>query len=276
MEQKLLSLLMSYAHDAGRIAIAEQDNLEAILKPDDTYVTEVDMRLSDLAFRTFEPVLPRRAIITEEQIDNLTDLMNGTSSHDGELLLVVDPIDGTRNYFHNMPLYGISVGVLRNRQPWLGVVTFPRLGETFYSSDDGAFMITGAYGPDPVTRRLNRSEDRVIKNSQVLLANSFTRAYRWNYEVCTILLTACVTINACWPTVRRGVGTVFMDHIWDIAGSWPILHQLGFELRGSESGTRLTHFDWSDYDPDSHRVKEPVIVSRPDHFDRLREGIIRY
>ena len=275
MEREILSVMLRYAHEAGSIAIAEQSNLQAVLKPDDTYVTGVDMRLSELALRTFTEVVPERQIITEEHIDNLLDLVNGEPAGDGELLLIVDPIDGTRNYFHNMPLYGISVGVLRNLQPWLGVVTFPGLGETLYCTGDDAYMITRAYDANPVERRLNSSEDEVKKNSQVLLANSFARAYRWNYKVCTILLTACVTINSCWPTLRRGIGAVFMDHIWDLAGSWPILQQLGFELRGVETGKVMTHYHRSDYDPESHRVREPMIISRPQHYRHLREGVIR-
>lgn len=277
MREQLLKAMMEFAHEAGSLAAGEQGNLRAQLKADDTYVTDVDRRVSELAVQKFEKLVPDDCIITEERIDDANTSTGPRESNDGELLVVVDPIDGTRNYFHNMPLYGISVGVLRDLRPWLGVVTFPGLGETFYCTGSEALVIAGAYGSKPVQRALvtSANDGEVGTNSQILLANSFARKHRWSYDVCTILLTGCVTINACWPTLQRGIGAVFTDHIWDIAGAWPIFKQVGFELRGAESGRPVTEYYQSDYDPETSRVREPMIVSKPAHFERLREGIIK-
>ncbi len=285
MKDRLMTAMLDFAEEAGSIALAEQSDLQAELKPDETYVTEVDMQVSELAFQRFAEHVPKDCIVTEEHVDNLTESAGRVESADGaasgsndsDLLLVVDPIDGTRNYFHNMPLYGISVGVLRGLKPWLGVVTFPALNEMFVCTGSEAFVLLGAYGSKPKRRALARPDEdgEVAKNSQILLANGFARKYRWSYDVCTTLLTACVTVNSCWPVFHRGIGSVFVDHLWDIAGAWPLLQLLGFELRGSESGRLIDEYRPSDYDPETRRVREPVIVSRPAHFDRLREGIIK-
>lgn len=272
MEAELLQTMLKYAHDAGSIARSEQHDLDAHLKDDDSYVTSVDTRLSELAFEAFRGVVPAESIITEEQLDNL-ERISRTHRAEDELLLIVDPIDGTRNYFHGMPLYGISVALLRGRRPWLGVVTFPGLGETFYADGTAAFFVRNAYGSDAHTQRLEPVSRELNKNSVVLYANSFARRYRFSYSVCTMMLTACVTLNSCWPAIGRGIGTVFTDHIWDFAGSWPILHHLGFELRGTVSGSLMTHYRPEDYDPVTHRTHEPILVCRPEHFKRLRSGI---
>jgi fructose-1,6-bisphosphatase/inositol monophosphatase family enzyme len=274
MENTIMPVLIQYVKTAGEIARKRQQDLAVELKPDDSYVTQVDMELSTLAMDTLSTVIPREHIITEEHLENLYALTDKNGLHDAEILAIVDPIDGTRNYFHNMPLYGISVGVLRNREPWLGAVIFPALDELFISNGRSVQMIHGVYSSSPVEKKLEPDPVPVNRNSVMLFSNSYTRSYRWSYDVCTWIVSACVTVNACWPLVRRGVGTVFTDHIWDFAGGWPMLKALGFELREVATRREITHYDPSDYDPEKHTVREPILVCRPEHFETLRQGVI--
>ncbi len=273
MEKELLKHLFRYARDAGEVALSEQACAKAHLKSDNSYVTGVDLRLSELAMETFSEVVASEQIVTEERLDSLLRLRHSPREERSELLVVVDPIDGTRNFFHNMPLFGISVGVLRNLEPWLGVVVFPALDEVFYADSTGSYLITGFFKNNPETRKLEATEPELNANSVMLFANSFARRYQWSYDVCTMMLTACVTVNSCWPAIGRGIGTIFTDHIWDFAGSWPLLHHLGFELRGVYSGARMTRYRWEDYDPETYRTKEPVLVCRPQHFLQLKAGV---
>ncbi|MDA3948969.1 MAG: hypothetical protein PF508_07060 [Spirochaeta sp.] len=272
MKNEILGAVLDYAKAAGEIAIAEQKNLSAHLKPDDSYVTDVDLRLSELAFRSFSGVVPESQIVSEERLDNLRTVDEGRDS--GNITVFIDPIDGTRNYFHNMPLYGISVGVFRDRIPWLGVVAFPGLDELFYCDDDNAYLVTGTFRGNRTQTILSGEDAELNTNAVVLLANSYVRKYRWSYDVCTAMVTACVSLNLCWPMLRRGIGTIIGDHIWDFAGSWPVLQHLGFEFRGIETGKRMERYDPGDYNPENLMLKEPVLVSRPNHFNALRQGVV--
>lgn len=274
MADAILAALLRYAEEAGRIAVAEQAGLSATVKADDTYVTDVDLALSRLAVSMLSEVVPRESIVTEEQLEHLHRDNGAPEADTPEILVFVDPIDGTRNYFHNMPLYGISVGVFRNRKPWLGIVVFPGLRELVYADETGAYLKRNLFGGDASVTRLEPEGAELNGNSVVLLANSYVRKYRWSYRVCTALVTACVSLNACWPLLKRGVGTILLDHIWDFAGSWPILEKMGFELRGSESGKVMDRYKPEDYDPDTLMLKEPLIVSRPEHYERLRDGML--
>ena len=274
MDNEILEVVLNYAKDAGKIAIAEQENLSAHLKPDASYVTHVDLRLSELAFRTLSDVVPENRIVTEEHLDNLHTLSNANELERSELTIFVDPIDGTRNYFHNMPLYGISIGIFRNLQPWLGVVVFPALDELFYCDDQNAYLVSGIFRNQREIKKIDYNGADLNANSVVLLANSFVRKYRWSYEVCTAMVTACVSLNACWPSVGRGVGTILNDHIWDFAGSWPILQRLGFEFRGAETSEIITRYNPDDYHTETLKLNQPVIVSRPEHFAQMRSGIV--
>ena len=49
----------------------------------------------------------------------------------------VDPIDGTTNFVHSLtPLFAISIGLLRNKKPILGVIYVPAADELFQANLD--------------------------------------------------------------------------------------------------------------------------------------------
>ena len=277
--EKLVSTMTSYVLEAGRVAADAQANANASLKDDDSYVTEVDLSLSRLAFERLSEVLPEHAIVSEEHLQNLGRLsepLQQDAGADPEVVAVLDPIDGTRNYFHGVPLYGVSLGVFRDRRPWLGAVAFPALGELFVCDGDRVTLTRNAWGSGPETEVIHPPgvATPLDRNQIVLFTNSYTRAYRWSYDVCTWLVTACCAANACWPVVGRGAATILTDHIWDFAGAWPMLARLGFEMRGSESGERMDTYDASWFAEGSRMLREPVVVSLPDHYEALRQGII--
>jgi myo-inositol-1(or 4)-monophosphatase len=54
---------------------------------------------------------------------------------------IIDPIDGTTNFIHNFPHYGISVGIAHKNEGVIGVVYNPLTDELFYGQKDkGAFL----------------------------------------------------------------------------------------------------------------------------------------
>lgn len=57
----------------------------------------------------------------------------GDSTQAKERVWIVDPIDGTINYQHAIPLYGISIGYCENGIPVAGVIFLPALGELFFA-----------------------------------------------------------------------------------------------------------------------------------------------
>ena len=54
---------------------------------------------------------------------------------------IIDPIDGTVNYIHGIPLFSISIALEYNGEIILGIINNPILNETFYASKgEGAFL----------------------------------------------------------------------------------------------------------------------------------------
>jgi myo-inositol-1(or 4)-monophosphatase len=74
------------------------------------------------------------------------------------LVWVVDPLDGTVNFVQGIPLFAVSIGLVEDGRPLLGVVHLPVLGQTFWGGPgSGAFE-----GDRPVAVSATPSLDEAI------------------------------------------------------------------------------------------------------------------
>lgn len=77
-------------------------------------VSYVDKEAEKALVKTLGSLFPAAGFITEE----------GTveQSKEHEYHWIIDPLDGTTNFLHGLPLYAISIGLARNSKPVLGVI----------------------------------------------------------------------------------------------------------------------------------------------------------
>jgi myo-inositol-1(or 4)-monophosphatase len=76
-------------------------------------VTEVDTASEKIIVDFIKKKYPSHGIITEE---------GGTSFSKSEYNWVIDPIDGTTNFAHGLPIFAVSIGVQKNGETVAGVV----------------------------------------------------------------------------------------------------------------------------------------------------------
>lgn len=76
-------------------------------------VTEVDKASEKIIVDFISKKYPSHGIITEE---------GGTSLSKSEYNWVIDPIDGTTNFAHGLPIFAVSIGVQKNGETIAGVV----------------------------------------------------------------------------------------------------------------------------------------------------------
>lgn len=95
-------------------------------------VTDSDHRSEDLIIRAIRGKFPNHRIITEE-----SGTLNGDANH----CWYIDPLDGTINYAHDVPLFTVSVAYVDADQVQLGVVYEPMRDECFSAErGHGAWM----------------------------------------------------------------------------------------------------------------------------------------
>ena len=96
------------------------------------FVTYVDKGAEKIIVNRLQEILPEAGFIAEE----------GTVTTRGERFnWVIDPLDGTTNFIHGLPPYSVSIGLLEDNCPVLGVVYEITLDECFYAwKDSPAFL----------------------------------------------------------------------------------------------------------------------------------------
>jgi myo-inositol-1(or 4)-monophosphatase len=104
---------------------------ELTAKGDRDMATEVDFAVEQQVRTFLCDATPDIAFLGEEE---------GSQGGTAELMWALDPIDGTANFVHGIPLCGTSLGLVRADQPLLGVIDLPFLG-TRYT----AFKGSGSY-----------------------------------------------------------------------------------------------------------------------------------
>lgn len=129
MTQPTLSEVVEWARFAAQMlreGYGKQHEVD--LKGRIDLVTEMDRRSEDYLVGQIRSHYPQHTIITEE-----SGLLQGHS----EMCWYIDPLDGTTNYAHALPLFCVSVGFAVNGQMMLGVVVDPMRDECF-SAQRGA------------------------------------------------------------------------------------------------------------------------------------------
>lgn len=87
-------------------------------------VTYVDKTAERMLVSDLSDFLPEAGFIAEE----------GTSKKIGDVYnWIIDPLDGTTNYIHRVPIFSVSIALKQNDKIVLGVIYEPNLDECFYS-----------------------------------------------------------------------------------------------------------------------------------------------
>jgi len=137
---ELLDLAERAALLGGRVVLAGRSGASAEQKGAGDYVTEVD-RASERAIREVLGAGADIPVVGEEG-----------GGEPGERYWVVDPLDGTTNYLHGFPVVGVSVALVLEGSPVVGVVHGPFQQETYLAArGHGARLRRGAGDPAAMT-----------------------------------------------------------------------------------------------------------------------------
>ena len=105
---------------------------DVVTKSLNSLVTYVDKTAEEKLVKALSKILPEAGFITEE----------GTSTKEGEQYnWIIDPLDGTTNYIHGLPIYSVSIALSSKDEVVIGVVYVPVLDECFSAyKGGGAFL----------------------------------------------------------------------------------------------------------------------------------------
>ena len=210
-------------------------NKEGINNP----VTEADHAAEKAIISVITKNFPDHYILSEEA---------GEIIQDSNYKWIIDPIDGTINFAHGIPLNCVSIGIEKDGQVILGAVYNPHLNEFFLAEKGQGATLNEK--PIRVSRQTETLHACLVTGFPYTYINSdngplqvFERFIRKGVPVRRL---GSAAIDLCWVAAGRFDG--FYEHklqAWDSAA--------GF-LMVEEAGGRVTDFDGKPYSPYQHRI----------------------
>ena len=129
MQKKLIQIIKK----AGKILKkGYYSNKDVNFKAKKDLVTKYDLAVENYLKKEFSKYFKEFNLIAEESDNNLVEFGNS---------IIIDPIDGTTNFVNGVPHTAISVGVYKDKKPYIGVVYNPILDELYFAKHKkGAFL----------------------------------------------------------------------------------------------------------------------------------------
>ncbi len=183
-------------------------------------VTEMDQHSEDFILSRIKQHYPDDSILTEESGEH-----GGLTDH----CWYIDPLDGTVNYSHALPIYSISIAYAENQQMKMGVVVDPSRNEVFSAERGKGAWLNG--------KRIHVTEVSELVNSLLItgfpydteaVQNNLDNFARFYHEVQAVRRFGSACLDICCVAAGRVDGYWHIkSQAWDIAAATLILQEAG-------------------------------------------------
>ncbi len=167
LEQRDLSAMLETAIVAARLggqrAMEEISFIKVSIKNNNELVTQADARCQRIIVNRIKENYPDHGFIAEEGSEG--KIFKQPPRGAEPLWWVIDPIDGTNNFAHQMLSFAVSIAVMHNGEPVVGVIFDPATESMFTAVKGGEAQLNG--------RRITASENKMDSFSSVGLDSHF-------------------------------------------------------------------------------------------------------
>lgn len=220
-----ITVMSAAARKAGRALIRdfnEVEQLQVSLKGPANFVSAADKRAEDIIFSELSKARPGFGFVMEERGE--------VKGSDGQHQFIVDPLDGTTNFLHSIPIFAISIGLVKDGIPVAGIIFNPVTDE-LYAAERGQ----GAY--------LNNRRLRVAARKSLgdaVISCGIPHHERGDHErfrrelgvlqkqVAGLRRTGAAAIDMAWTAAGRFDGFWERDlSAWDLAAGIVMVQEAG-------------------------------------------------
>ena len=174
-------------------------------------ITNFDIEIEKFLINEIKKNYPTFDIISEEFNSNAKLTKN---------CFVIDPVDGTINFAHGLPLWGIQMACIKDGNTIAAVINCPKLNEIYYADKNGAYLNKQKIHVNnlPIDKCLYVVEG----------ANRYPSIVRMQKHTVHARNTYCAAINFAWVAAGKLGGTIFRkDSAWDYVPGQYIVKQAG-------------------------------------------------
>tara|TARA_B100001179_G_scaffold150933_1_gene109722 strand:- start:21 stop:815 length:795 start_codon:yes stop_codon:yes gene_type:complete len=196
-----INVMVKACRKAAKILIrdfGEVEKLQVSLKGPGDFVTVSDKKVEKILIDELQRARPNYSILSEEI---------GLIKKDEEFKWIIDPIDGTANFLHGIPHFGISIGLEHNKEIICGIIYDPIKNEMFFAEKGN-----GSY--------LNDQRMRVSARSKLMDCIIFTGgpSFKSNDEDKKLSLKEYEKFSSKVGTPLRKMGSASLDMAYVAAG----------------------------------------------------------
>lgn len=251
--------LAGFAHEVIRLcgdrSLAFYGQGASRMKFDKGLVIEAGLQLTELFRERLGSRFPDHRVFSngEESL--------GYSHDEGRYLWVFDPLDGVANFQAGIPIWGMSLALLDNYWPILGLFFMPATGDLFHARADHS-----AYQGDG---KIHVSQQDDLSDESVLLTTSrFHRRYTTTFPG-KVRSFGCTGAHVCYVATGRAEGAVISNLSFaDLGAVRVIIEAAGgriFKLDGSE-------FFLNEY-LNAPMIREDLLISSAELGPQIRSAL---
>jgi fructose-1,6-bisphosphatase/inositol monophosphatase family enzyme len=243
-----LNFLRACLQEAGTLAVSQRGQRVADVKADHSPVTVVDKQVENFLIERISSRYPTHQILSEES--GLHTAQSTTYSW------IIDPIDGTRSFASGLPIWGVSIGVLREGQPIMGGFFLPVTQEMYWGDCQQAFY---NFLPLPPLKSMD------LNSPLVFLAVSSDFHLHFHIDYPRIRSLGSMAAHLAYVTTGAAVGMLAREiKLWDIAGLLPSLQAVG---------GKIVYLDGSPFNPadalTDGAIRQPLVAAHPSVLNNL-------
>lgn len=238
-DSKFLTVAKEAAIEAGKVVKGYyQSELELQGKGHFTnFATKADIESEAKVIEIITKNFPEHNIIGEE---------SGRVDNGSEYSWAIDPIDGTIPFVDGIPFFGVSVGLLKNNKPFVGVINMVAVGDLYWAEEGKGAFKNGEKIQVREEKDLEQStialefghtgRDLKIENHFKPIVGKIRYAYVFGSAVRSLTLIAQGNLD----------GALISAYVWDFAAGAILVKEAGGKItspKGGDPDYTLNHFE---------------------------------
>jgi myo-inositol-1(or 4)-monophosphatase len=243
---ELRTIAEQLARAAGDMALAgrRSGDVTATTKSSPTdMVTQYDKASEDMITAGLREIRPDDGIVGEEGASR--DGTSGITWH-------IDPIDGTSNFYFDIPMWAVSIGAVDESGPIAGAVYVPALGDMFTAARGEGATLNGG--------RIAVRENTLLSDALVCTGFSYHVSEREVHaqrvatmvgQIRDIRRFGAAAIDLCFVACGR-LDAYFEEHL----NSWDLI---AGQVIATEAGAVVTNFSGDTVTPQQVLASQPGV-----------------
>ena len=208
------AILLEYYH---------KDSLGVVRKGYNDITTDADKASEKAIIDAINNRYPDHSILAEE---------SGLHHHDSDYRWIIDPLDGTTNFKHKVPIFSVSIALAIKNTVHCGVVFCPYINEMFVAEEGKGAYLNGTqiHTSDANEKEFSllatgfAPDKELVKENLVVFDDLILKGYlmrRLGSAAIDLSYVACGRFDAFWE---------FSLKPWDIAAGMRIVKEAGGEV----------------------------------------------